>query len=110
MNFKITTAILIGAEKQQQEDKVVTICELSCSSLQVIYGLIFFLVLFTIQSEYYPPMFAGFASVQGIIFMENFYVHFPPKVFALAIYHFTWQGIQNIKSHSCFLVLENSKS
>lgn len=55
-------------------------------------------------------MFAGFASIHRIISMENFYVHFPPKVFVLAIYHFTWQGIQNIKSHSYFLALENSKS
>lgn len=110
MHFKITTTILISAEKQQQEDKVVTKHELSCSSLQVINGLISFLVLFTIQSKYYPSMFAVFARIHGVIFMENFYVHFPPKVFVLAIYHFTWQGKQNIKSHSCFLALENSKS
>lgn len=101
MHFKITTAILIGAEKQQQEDKVVTIHELSCSSLQVIYGLISFLVLFTIRSEYYPSMLAGFASIHRIISVENFYVQFPPEVFVLAIYHFTWQGIQNIKTPSC---------
>lgn len=79
MNFKITTAVLIGAEKQQQEDKVVTMHELSCSSLQVIYGLISFLVLFTIQSEYYPPMFAGFASVQGIFSWKIFMYTFLPK-------------------------------
>lgn len=58
MHFKITTVILIGAEKWQQEDKLVAKNELSHSSLQVIYRLISFLVLFTIQSEYYSAMFA----------------------------------------------------
>lgn len=58
VHFEITTVILIGAEKWQQEDKVVAKNELSHSSSQVIYYFISFLVLFTILSKYYSAMFA----------------------------------------------------
>lgn len=110
VHFKVTTVILIGTEKWQQQDKVVAKKMNYHVVLHELYNTLF-LSSFYLQSDLnIIQLRLLFASICRTIFMENFYVHFTPKLFVLAIYHFTWQGIQDIKSHSCFLVLEDIKS